>query len=202
MSDYIEQLRQIKMNMKTRVPNTKWTEDDVRELLRTGMSKNHPTSYMTMLSNLRKKSGPVFNKFSHVVYEYEKETGNKICSEASTYNENEKKLITQHIVPKGRTLSSARSMAAKLGYTDRSNPQPWRYESERDAELEKKNEMPVIEPFAEVIAKHEAKMDDLTLNLTAVKALINAGMSYAQIAKITGKDENLVIALMKVAEAF
>ena len=45
-------------------------------------------------------------------------------------------------------------------------------------------------------------MDDLTLNLTAVKALINAGMSYTQIAKITGKDENLVIALIKVAEAF
>lgn len=202
MSDYIQQLQQIKMNMKKRVPNIKWTEEDVRELLKTGMSKNHPTSSMTMLANLRKKCGPIFNKFSHIVYEYEKETGKTIRIEASAYNENEKKLITQHIVPKGRTLSSARSMAAKLGYTDKNNRQPWRYESERDAELEKKNEIPVIEPFAEVIKKHEAKMDDLTLNLTAVKALINAGMSYTQIAKITGKDENLVIAIIKVAEAF
>lgn len=43
---------------------------------------------------------------------------------------------------------------------------------------------------------------DLQLTILAVKAMAESGLKYAEIAKVIGKDENTVIALMKVAEAF
>ena len=43
---------------------------------------------------------------------------------------------------------------------------------------------------------------DLQLNIRAVKAMAETGMTYADIAKVIGKEETTVIALLKVAEAF
>ena len=43
---------------------------------------------------------------------------------------------------------------------------------------------------------------DLQLTILAVKAMAESGLKYAEIAKVIGKDENTVVALMKVAEAF
>ena len=43
---------------------------------------------------------------------------------------------------------------------------------------------------------------DLQLTILAVRAMAESGLQYAEIAKVIGKDENTVVALMKVAEAF
>lgn len=43
---------------------------------------------------------------------------------------------------------------------------------------------------------------DLQLTIRAVRVMAESGLQYAEIAKVIGKDENTVVALMKVAEAF
>lgn len=153
MNDYITQLKEIKKSMTSK---QFWTDNDIRELLRTGKSENHTvSSCKTTLAKLRSGTGSTFNRYSHIVYEYEKETGKKV------------KLIYRKIK------------------TNESN-----------------NEDVTTAPTVTETVKHEPTVDELTLNIKATKALLEGGLSFTQIAKIMNKEENLVISLLKVAEAF
>lgn len=153
MNDYVAQLKEIKKSM---MPRRFWTDNDIRELLRTGKSENHgAASCKTTLAELRKGTGSTFNRFSHIVHEYEQATGKKV------------KLLYRKIK------------------TNESN-----------------NVVVTTAPVVTETVKHEPTVDELTLNIKAATALLEGGLSFTQIAKIMNKEENLVISLLKVAEAF
>ena len=152
MNDYVAQLKEIKKNMRPR-QHLQWTENDVRELLRTGKSENHGEgSCRTTLAELRRGTGRTFNRFSHIVHEYEQKTGIKV----------------------------------KLTHT----------------KVKSKESNTEAVPVVTETVKHEPTVDELTLNIKAAKALLEGRLSFTQIAKIMNKEENLVISLLKVAEAF
>ena len=48
----------------------------------------------------------------------------------------------------------------------------------------------------------ECKINELELNVLAVKSMFQSGLDYKEIAKVLGRNENTVIALLKVAETF
>lgn len=153
MNDYVAQLKEIKKSM---MPRRFWTDNDIRELLRTGKSENHSdSSCRTTLAELRSGTGRTFNRFSHIVHEYEQETGIKV----------------------------------KLIYT-------------KVKSKESNNEVVTTAPVVTETVKHEPTVDELTLNIKAATALLEGGLSFTQIAKVMNKEENLVISLLKVAEAF
>ena len=150
MNDYVAQLKEIKKSM---MPRRFWTDNDIRELLRNGKSENHSdSSCRTTLAELRSGTGRTFNRFSHIVHEYEQETGIKV------------KLIYTKVKPKESTSEAV--------------------------------------PVVTETVKHEPTVDELTLNIKAATALHEGGLSFTQIAKVMNKEENLVISLLKVAEAF
>ena len=153
MNDYVAQLKEIKKSM---MPKRFWTDNDIRELLRTGKSENHTdSSCRTTLAELRRGTGRTFNRYSHIVHEYEQATGKKV------------KLIYRKI----KTNEST-------------------------------NEAVTTAPVVTETVNHEPTVDELTLNIKAATALLKSGLSFTQIAKIMNKEENLVISLLKVAEAF
>ena len=206
MNDYIQQLKDYKE--KTRKFRRKsWTESDIRTLLETGKCEGHPTaSCKCMLSKLRTDS-VIMDKYSELLHEF----GDKLSQykKLSKLNKEEIKLIERHIVPYGRKTHSCANYASYNNLTDYNSRQPWAYESKKEYEARTGKVEPIQEKtqeavptFAEIVEKHEVKTSDLDLNLQAVRALMGAGMSFQQISKVTGKEENLVIALMKVCEAF
>ena len=71
---------------------------------------------------------------------------------------------------------------------------PWTYEAECGRRKQ--------EPVETVKEVEQVTGSELELNLQAVRALSNSGMTSKQIAAVIGKDENIVTALMKVCEAF
>lgn len=209
MNDYIQQLKEYK-EKTWKANRTEWTESDVRTLIETGKCPGHSeASCRCMLSKLRTDRN-MKNKFCGIVHELNDKLGQgRKYSNRNPYNNEEIKLIERHIVPYGRQKFNCATYASINKLTDRNNQQPWAYESKKEYEARTGKVEPIQEKtqeavptFAEIVEKHEVKTSDLDLNLQAVKALMGAGMSFQQIAKVTGKEENLVIALMKVCEAF
>ena len=213
MNDYIQQLKEFK-EKTWKAHRTSWTESDVRTLLETGKCEGHSEqSCKCMLSKLRTDRN-MKNKFCGIVHELSDKLGQgRKYSNRNPLTNEEIKLIERHIVPYGRQKFSCATYASINKLTDRNNQQPWAYESKKDYEARTGKSAPVEETieveaqeavptFAETVEKHEVKTSDLDLNLQAVKALMGAGMSFQQISKVTGKEENLVIALMKVCDAF
>ena len=205
MSNYIEQLQQIKNNMKQPVTRNRWTDADVLALLKTGEAIGHPRHSCNVMLSLLRTQQKYYNKFYSVIKKYETETGNKFdmvkCVKPSDFTKEQIEKIKQHIVPLGCNKQVCQNWLSRNGYLADGTRTHWRYETEYSVKLEEKTKE-AIPSFAETVEKHETATDDLSLNLMAIKALMNTGMTYSQIAKITGQEENLVIALMKVAEAF
>ena len=213
MNDYIQQLKEFK-EKTWKIHRTQWTESDVRTLLETGKCAGHSEqSCQCMLSKLRAVTS-VRNKFCSLVHEFSDilNIGKKSERLNQRLDKEEIELITRHIVPYGREKYSCAAYMSNNKLNDSTTRQPWSYESKKDYEVRTGKVAPVetievnaqeaVPSFAETVEKHEVKTSDLDLNLQAVKALMGAGMSFQQIAKVTGKEENLVIALMKVCEAF
>lgn len=205
MNNYIEQLQQIKNNMKQPVTRNRWTDADVLALLKTGEAIGHPRHSCNVMLSLLRTQQKYYNKFYSVIKKYETETGNKFDMvkgvRCSDFTKEQIEKIKQHIVPLGCGKQVCQNWLSRNGYLADGTRTHWRYETEYSVKLEEKTKE-AIPSFAETVEKHETTTDDLSLNLMAIKALMNTGMTYSQIAKITGKEENLVIALMKVAEAF
>lgn len=214
MNDYIQQLKDYK-EKTWKANRTEWTESDVRTLLETGKCDGHSEkSCKCMLSKLR-TDRIMKNRFCGLVHEFSDKltVGKKGGRLNQRLDKEEIELITRHIVPYGREKYSCAAYMSNNKLTDSTVRQPWSYESKKEYEARTGKVAPVEETievnaqeavptFAETVEKHEVKTSDLDLNLQAVKALMGAGMSFQQIAKVTGKEENLVIALMKVCEAF
>ena len=212
MNDYIQQLKEYK-EKTWKINRTQWTESDVRTLLETGKCEGHSEkSCGCMLSKLRTDIS-VRNRFCGLVHEFsDKLKIDKIGRLNQKLNKEETDLIVRHIVPYGRVKQACAAYMSNNKLTDGTIRQPWSYESKKDYEVRtgkvaavetiEVNAQEAVPSFAETVEKHEVKTSDLDLNLQAVKALMGAGMSFQQIAKVTGKEENLVIALMKVCEAF
>lgn len=205
MNDYIQQLADIKKNMKKPVVKNRWSDAEVYELLEKGETALHSKhSCEVMISHL-KGNTPQRNTFCHVIHKWEQATGKKLpkpIPRRSELPEDVVEKIKKHIVPIGYTMQYCANWLYRMGLTGKDLPKSaWQYETNYSkAQEEKANE--AVPTFAETVEKHEVKTSDLDLNLQAIRALVGAGMSFQQIAKITGKEENLVIALMKVCEAF
>lgn len=213
MNDYIQQLKEYK-EKTWKAHRTQWTESDVRTLLETGKCEGHSEqSCQCMLSKLRTVTS-VRNKFCSLVHEFSDilNIGKKSERLNQRLDKEETDLIVRHIVPYGRMKQACAAYMSNNKLNDSTTRQPWSYESKKDYEARTGKVAPVetievnaqeaVPTFAETVEKHEVKTSDLDLNLQAVKVLMGAGMSFQQIAKVTGKEENLVIALMKVCEAF
>lgn len=209
MNDYIQQLKEYK-EKTWKANRTSWTESDVRTLLETGKCEGHSEkSCRCMLSKLRTDSS-IRNRFCGLVHEFsDKLKIDKIGRLNQKLNKEETDLIVRHVVPYGRAKQSCAAYMSNNKLNDGMTRQPWSYESKKEYEARTGKVEPIQEKsqeavptFAEIVEKHEVKTSDLDLNLQAVKALMGAGMSFQQIAKVTGKEENLVIALMKVCDAF
>lgn len=198
MNNYYDQLAQIKKGM--RAPMKKWTPELVSKLLRDGTDGVHSAiECKNMLANLRNK--PSYrNRFTAEIHEYEQRTGEKLCPKRKFWTEAEDELVMQHIVPLGRKAHECGTRRNMLGF--KGEPiQPWRYESKRDKEmLEKKT----LETPKAVIPVQKANCAEcnLLMNLKAVKTLFQSGMTAAAIAKFMGKEENHVVAMLKVAEEY
>ena len=213
MNDYIQQLKEYK-EKTWKANRTTWTDSDVRTLLETGKCEGHSEkSCGCMLSKLRTDIS-VRNRFCGLVHEFSDKLtiGKKGDRLNQRLDKEEIELITRHIVPYGREKYSCAAYMSNNKLNDSTTRQPWSYESKKDYEARTGKSTPVetieveaqeaVPTFAETVEKHEVKTSDLDLNLQAIRALMGVGMSFQQIAKVTGKEENLVIALMKVCEAF
>ena len=186
MSNYYTALQTIKRKMMSR---TRWTNEDVRKLLRTGKDDVHAeVACRIMLSNLR-ANPEARSKFSAEIHEYEAETGKKLqtCYNRKVWSEHEIELIKHHVVPIGRSVSSCVNKLNKLGIkTDYAAYSRWSFESKRDKQSEARSvEKPVPAPKPEV----KTEVSELSMNITAVKAMFNAGMDYNAISKVIGKEE-------------
>lgn len=203
-TNYLDQLAQIKKNMKKPRQRNLWTDSEVYELLEKGETPLHSKQSCIVMLSLLKNNTPQRNAFCHVIHKWEKETGKSLkkpIKHRSSVSKEDQEKIMRHIIPLGYTKAYCANWLTNHGLCVPGSRSPWSWESKPKAvNVEKVVE--AVPSFAETVDKHETKSDDLTLNLQAIKALMTAGMSYQQIAKITGKEENLIIALMKVAEAF
>ena len=198
MNNYYEQLAQIKKGM--RAPMKKWTPELVSKLLRDGTDGVHSAiECRVMLSKLRNNLD-YRNRYTAEIHEYEQSIGKKLEVKRKSWAKAEDDLVRQHIVPLGRNVKDCCTRRAVLGI--KGEPvQPWRYESKRDKEmLEKKT----LETLKAVIPVQKANSTEcnLLMNLKAVKTLFQSGMTAAAIAKFMGKEENHVVAMLKVAEEY
>lgn len=198
MNNYYEQLAQIKKGM--RAPMKKWTPELVSKLLRDGTDGVHSAiECRVMLSKLRNNLD-YRNRYTAEIHEYEQSIGKKLEVKRKSWTAYEDDLIRRHIVPLGRDAHTCSTRRAVLGI--KGEPaQPWRYESKRDNKmLEKK----ILETPKAVIPVQKANRTEcnLLMNLKAVKTLFQSGMTAAAIAKFMGKEENHVVAMLKVAEEY
>jgi len=198
MNNYYEQLVQIKKGMRS--SPKKWTSELVSKLLRDGTDGVHSNQECrVMISNLRTKPN-YRNKYTAEIHEYEQSTGKKLEVERKPWTAYENDLVRRHIVPLGRDAHTCATRRAVLGIKGEPT-QSWRYESKRDNEmLEKKfSEIPkAVIP----VQKANCTECNLLMNLKAVKTLFQSGMTTADISKFMGKEENHVVAMLKVAEEY
>lgn len=205
MSDYLDKLAEIKKNMKKPAVKNRWSDAEVYELLEKGDTALHTKHSCEVMLSLLKGNTPQRNAFCHVIHKWEQATGKKLQKpnrRLSSLPEDVVEKIKKHIVPIGYTMQYCANWLYKMGLSGKDMPRStWQYETNYSKAQEEKSKESVPS-FTETVEKHEAKTSDLDLNLQAIKVLMGAGMTFQQIAKITGKEENLVIALMKVCEAF
>lgn len=198
MNDYYEQLAQIKQGM--RAPAKKWTSELVSKLLRDGTDGVHSNAECrVMISNLRTK--PSYrNKYTTEIHEYEQSTGKKLEVERKPWTAYEDDLVRRHIVPLGRDAHTCSTRRAVLGIKGEPH-QPWRYESKRDKEmLEKKS----LETPKSVIPVQKVNCTERNLqtDLKMITTLFQSGYTTNAISKFIGKEENHVVAMLKVAEDY
>lgn len=199
MNDYIKQLQEYK-EKTWKAQRTTWMESDVKTLLETGKCEGHSAaSCRSMLSKLRRDRS-FRNKFCGLVHEFSDKLGQ--CGKWARLNKEETELIARHIVPYGRDQHACAVYATNNSLTDRTSRQPWAYESKAEYEARTGKTVPVQEIVEEPVEVKTPIVDELTLNIKATKALLEGGLNFTQIAKIMNKEENLVISLLKVAEAF
>ena len=200
MNNYYEQLSQIKKDM--RAPRKNWTPELVSKLLRDGTDGVHSDQECrAMLSNLRNKPN-YRNRYTAEIHEYEQSTGKKFEVERlrKHWTEHEDDLVRRHIVPIGRNAHECSTRRCMLGI--KGEPiQPWRYESKRDNEMIEKKIVDTPKPVIPVQKPNCAECN-LLMNLKAVKTLFQSGMTTAAISKFMGKEENHVVAMLKVAEEY
>lgn len=204
-TNYLDQLAKIKKNMKQPTVRNRWTDAEVYELLEKGTTPLHPVRSCEVMLSLLKGNTHQRNTFCHVINKWEKDTGKTLPKpnrRHSSLPEEIQEKIKNHIVPIGYSMQYCANWLFRHGLTNKDMPKStWRYETNYSKAQEEK----VAEEkstFVEIVEKCENKTSELELNIQAIKALVGAGMSWQQISKITGKEENLVIALMKVAEVF
>ena len=205
MNDYIQQLAEIKKSMKKPVVTNPWSDSEVYELLEKGETPLHSKHSCEVMLSLLKGNTSQRNTFCHVIHKWEQATGKKLqkpIMRRSSLPEDVQEKIKKHIVPIGYTMQYCANWLYRMGLTGKDLPRSaWQYETNYSKAQEEKAQE-AVPTFAETVEKHEVKTSDLDINLQAIRALMGAGMSFQQIAKVTGKEENLVIALMKVCEAF
>lgn len=204
-TNYLDQLAEIKKNMKKSPVRNRWSDSEVYELLEKGDTALHTKHSCEVMLSLLKGNTPQRNAFCHVIHKWEQATGKKLpkpIERHSSIPEDVVEKIKKHIVPIGYTMQYCANWLCKNGFSGKDMMRSaWQYETNYSkAQEEKAKES--VPAFKETVEKHEVKTSELDLNIQAIRALMGAGMSYQQIAKITGKEENLVIALMKVCEAF
>ena len=204
-NNYLDTLAEIKKNMKKPIVRNRWSDAEVYELLEKGDTAAHSKHSCEVMLSLLKGNTSQRNTFCHVIHKWEQATGKKLpkpIPRQSILPEDVQEKIKKHIIPIGYTMRYCANWLYKMGFTSKDMPRSaWQYETNYSKAQEEKAQE-AVPTFAETVEKHEVKTSDLDLNLQAVKALMGAGMSFQQIAKVTGKEENLVIALMKVCEAF
>lgn len=203
-TSFIDQLAQIKKNMNKPKQRNIWTDSEVYELLEKGETPLHSKQSCIVMLSLLKSNTSQRRAFCHVIRKWESETGktlNKPIKRRSSVTKEDQEKIKRHIIPIGYTKQFCANWMTKNGYNIPGYRSQWSWES-RPKAIDVEQVLEAVPSFAETVEKHETKSNELALNLQAIKVLVNAGMNFQQIAKIMGKEENLVIALIKVAEVF
>lgn len=219
MKDFQQQLKDYKRE-NFPIKRIEWTEDDVRDLLYKGESKNHPTrSNETQLSCLRTPNHSVRNRFINVIKEYERETGNKVEKVFAKCNyptKEELELISRHIVPFGRTRGTCYRIGTNRDMFEPGTRSYWDYETkeeydertsgkkETDTVSEPKPELPKPEPVVESFAAEVERQPqtEFELKTEAFKTLFVGGMSVEKISKVLGLDDKVTNAMMVVIDHF
>lgn len=213
MKDFQQQLKEYKKEHFRR-PKIEWTEEDVKELLYTGSSKNHPKhSSETQLTFLRTPNHAMRNRFIKVIKEYERETGNKVepfYTRRFIPTEQELELISKHIVPFGISKDTCRNIAAKFDMIAKGTKTFWAFENKKEyeertgkpvIETEPEPEQePAVESFADEVKRQP--QTDFELKTEAFKTLFVGGMPIEKISKVLGLDDKVTNAMMVVIDHF
>lgn len=194
MNDYIQQLKEYK-EKTWKAHRTSWSESDVRTLIETGKCEGHSdASCRCMLSKLR--SDPALkNKFCGLVHEFGDKLGES--RKYSKLDKEEIELINRHIVPYGREVCTCAAYATYNKLTDRTNRQPWSFESKKEyeARIGKAATETVKEPVKEepVEVKPQTEFE---LHAEAIKTMVSGGMEVEKIMKLLNIDETTFNAFM------
>ena len=219
MKDFQQQLKDYK-NKNFPIKRIEWTDEDVKDLLYKGESKNHPThANETQLSLLRTPNHSVRNRFIEVIKEYERETGNKVEKVFAKYHyptKQELELISKHIVPFGMTRETCYRIGTKRDMFASGTRSYWDYETKEEYEArtsvkketdivsEPKPELPKPEPVVESFAAEVERQPqtEFELKTEAFKTLFVGGMSVEKISKVLGLDDKVTNAMMVVIDHF
>ena len=196
MNDYIQQLKEYK-EKTWKAQRTAWSESDVRNLIETGKCEGHSeASCKSMLSKLR--SDPALkNKFCGLIHELSDKLGES--RKYSRLDKEEIELINRHIVPYGREVCTCAAYATNNKLTDRTNRQPWSFESKKEYEARIGKTISakeiVTEPVKEEVVETKTPTE-FELHAEAIKTMVSGGMGVDKIMKLLNIDETTLNAFM------